>query len=65
MAGKVVQIKNEPISDVTETSFERSSFVTNDFINHENNNPWQVDSLQAFVWLKCPECIFDTKGKSF
>ena len=24
-------------------------------------NPWQVDSIQAFSFLKCPECIFDTK----
>ena len=24
-------------------------------------NPWQVDSIQAFSILKCPECSFDTK----
>ena len=24
-------------------------------------NPWNVDSIQAFVFLKCPECIFDTR----
>ena len=24
-------------------------------------NPWQVDSVQAFVCLKCPECTFDAK----
>ena len=24
-------------------------------------NPWDVDSIQAFSFLKCPECIFDTK----
>ena len=28
-------------------------------------NPWQVDSLQAFSFLKCPECIFDTKEEDF
>ena len=24
-------------------------------------NPWQVDSIQAFTCLKCPECTFFTK----
>ena len=24
-------------------------------------NPWNVDSIEAFTFLKCPECIFDTK----
>ena len=24
-------------------------------------NPWQVDSVEAFTYLKCPECIFDAK----
>ena len=28
-------------------------------------NPWQVDSVQAFSFLKCPECIFDTKEEDF
>ena len=23
-----------------------------------NSNPWQVDSIQAFNCLKCPECMF-------
>ena len=26
-------------------------------------NPWQVESIQAFLFLKCPECPFDTKTK--
>ena len=26
-------------------------------------NPWQVDSIQVFFYLKCPECTFDTKTK--
>ena len=26
-----------------------------------SNNPWQVDSINAFSFLKCPECSFDTK----
>ena len=24
-------------------------------------NPWAVDSIKAFYFLKCPECDFDTK----
>ena len=26
-----------------------------------DGNPWQVDSLQDFLYLKCPECTFDTQ----
>ena len=26
-----------------------------------NHNPWQVDSIQDFWFLRCPECSFDTK----
>ena len=22
------------------------------------SNPWQVDSIDIFYWLKCPECMF-------
>ena len=25
------------------------------------DNPWNVDSIEAFTFLKCPECLFDTK----
>ena len=24
-------------------------------------NPWQVESIQEFLFLKCPECPFDSK----
>ena len=27
-------------------------------------NPWQVKSIKAFYYLKCPECEFDTKKES-
>ena len=27
-------------------------------------NPWQVDSIEAFHCLMCPECIFITKEKN-
>ena len=26
-----------------------------------DENPWQVDSLQDFLYLKCPECTFETQ----
>ena len=28
------------------------------------NNPWQVESMEEFVCLKCPECIFTTKEEN-
>ena len=27
-------------------------------------NPWAVDSIKAFYFLKCPECGFDTKEEN-
>ena len=27
-------------------------------------NPWAVESIQAFYFLKCPECEFDTKEEN-
>ena len=27
-------------------------------------NPWQVESIRAFYYIKCPECKFDTKKES-
>ena len=27
------------------------------------NNPWEVESIQDFYFLRCPECDFDTKGE--
>ena len=26
-------------------------------------NPWNVDSIQDFSFLKCPECPFDAKAE--
>ena len=36
------------------------------FAEKDMNNPWQVDSVQAFneIYLKCPECAFTTKEKT-
>jgi hypothetical protein len=27
-------------------------------------NPWAVESIQAFYFIKCPECDFDTKEEN-
>ena len=29
------------------------------------SNPWQVDSIQDFSCLKCPECGYNTKQETF
>ena len=30
-------------------------------IDQDVSNPWLVDSIQAFTYFKCPECLFDTQ----
>jgi len=62
---------------LTTTNQEMEAEETNDMIMMSNTqgfkgfptrdqeitttNPWQVDSVQEFACLKCPECTFDTK----
>ena len=29
------------------------------------DNPWEVESIQSFAFLNCPECTFKTKEESF
>ena len=29
------------------------------------NNPWDVEPIETFLFLKCPECAFDTKEENF
>ena len=29
-----------------------------------NENPWEVESIMAFYFLKCPECEFDTQKET-
>ena len=31
------------------------------FTDTMSTNPWQVDSIEVFYYLKCPECKFDTQ----
>ena len=31
------------------------------FTDTMSQNPWQVDSIEVFYYLKCPECKFDTQ----
>ena len=28
-------------------------------------NPWLVDSVQAFAYLQCPECDFNSKDERY
>ena len=30
-----------------------------------STNPWQVDSIQEFTFLNCPECVFYTKQEKY
>merc|ERR1712105_433667 len=30
-----------------------------------NANPWDVESVQAFAFLNCPECTFKSKHEDF
>ena len=34
------------------------------FFLFQMKNPWQVDSIEAFVCLKCPECYFTSKQEN-
>ena len=31
----------------------------------DGNNPWLVESIDAFLFWKCPECKFDTQEEYF
>ena len=33
----------------------------NQNISHQPMNPWLVESVNSFLYLKCPECVFDTE----
>ena len=40
--------------------FQNTLDKTTKIGNNRMTNPWDVDSLQAFLTLKCPECDFCT-----
>ena len=40
--------------------FQKTLDETTKIGNNRMTNPWDVDSLQAFLTLKCPECDFCT-----
>ena len=63
-----VAIKVEPLLDnVTNEDLEdentKITSITNTdpFRDTLTINPWQVESIEAFAYLKCPECVFDCK----
>ena len=47
-----LQFVNKTVPDIWDTKTEISE------------NPWQVDSIQAFYYLKCPECEFSSKEEN-
>ena len=44
--------ENTKITSITNTDPFKDTFTV---------NPWQVESIEAFAYLKCPECVFDCK----
>ena len=63
-----VTIKVEPsLDNVTDEDFEDENTKTTSITNTDpfrdtfTVNPWQVESIEAFAYLKCPECVFDCK----
>ena len=65
-----------PAVDIDKTALKTALFAVKTEPNSEDmesentpqlkeseDNPWDVESLQAFLCLKCPECGFDTQEK--
>ena len=40
---------------------QENSVVGSFFSERNMDNPWKVDTVQAFLCLKCPQCDFYTK----
>ena len=34
------------------------------FSRMDADNPWQVESIEAFYFLKCPQCLFFTQKEN-
>ena len=45
-------------------SKESENDYNNDFDHSLMDNPWQVESMDEFACLKCPECVFTTKEEN-
>ena len=42
----------------------KGKLILDETVKNSFLNPWQVDSVESFSYLKCPECLFDTKEKT-
>ena len=51
-------------TDILDFKAENSLEVSENSLNF-SDNPWQVESIDAFYYLKCPECSFDTVDQDF
>ena len=45
-------------------SMHEEMLILNETMDRSCVNPWQVDSIESFKYLKCPECVFETKEKT-
>ena len=51
------------LPSIDEERLEEMS-ILNETVEKRFINPWQVDCIDSFTYLKCPECVFDTKEKT-
>ena len=51
------------LPSINEEKFEEK-LILDDTMKYSFVNPWQVGSIESFTYLKCPECVFDTKEKT-
>ena len=51
-------------TEILDFKAENSLKVSENSLNF-SDNPWQVESIDAFYYLKCPECSFDTVDQDF
>ena len=55
---------NNPIGNSEDNPEDNLEDNPEDNPEDQVDNPWDVDSLEGFTFLKCPECIFDTKEEN-
>ena len=54
-------IKAEPNDNLDKDAKIISVENSDPFEDTNNFNPWEVESIQAFSYFRCPECTFDSK----
>ena len=64
--GNMIEVEplldNITVEDLDKENTNNATITNTDpFIDTMIYNPWQVESIEAFTYLKCPECPFDCK----